>query len=38
MPGAYVWKKALGWVFLHIGAPLGDLGRGVSLLETVREG
>jgi len=22
-----VWKKVLGWVSLHIGAPFGDLGR-----------
>jgi hypothetical protein len=28
MLGAYVWKKVLGWVSLHTGAPLGDLGRG----------
>jgi len=28
MPGAYVWKKVLGWVSLHTGAPLGDLERG----------
>ena len=26
--GTYVWKKVLGQVSLHIGAPLGDLGRG----------
>jgi hypothetical protein len=26
--GAYVWKKFLGRVSLHIGASLGDLGRG----------
>ena len=26
MPGAYVWKKVLGWVSLPIGAPLGNLG------------
>jgi hypothetical protein len=31
MPGAYVWKKVLGWVFLHIRAPLGNPGgRGAS--------
>ena len=29
--GVYVWKKVLGWVSLHIGAPFGDLGRGVLL-------
>jgi len=28
MPGACMWKKFLGWVSLHIGTPLGDLGRG----------
>ena len=28
MPGAYVCKKVLGRVSLHIGATLGDLGRG----------
>jgi hypothetical protein len=28
MPGVYVWKKVLGWVSLHIGAPLRDPGRG----------
>jgi hypothetical protein len=28
MPGAYVWKKVLARVSLHIGALLGDLGRG----------
>jgi len=26
--GAYMWKKVLGWVSLHIEAPLGNLGRG----------
>jgi hypothetical protein len=31
MPGAYGWKKFQGRVSLHIGAPLGDLGRGVRL-------
>jgi len=31
MPGAYAWKKVLGWVSLHIGAPFGELGRGVCL-------
>jgi hypothetical protein len=28
MSGAYVWKKVLGHVSLHIGTPLGDLGKG----------
>jgi hypothetical protein len=28
MPRAYVWKKVLGWLSPHIGASLGDLGRG----------
>ena len=28
MPGAYAWKKVLGRVSIHIGAPLGNLGRG----------
>jgi len=28
MLGAYVWNKDLGRVSLHIGAPLGDLGKG----------
>jgi hypothetical protein len=28
MLGAYVWKKVLGRVSLHIGALLGNLGRG----------
>jgi len=28
MPGAYVWKKVLGRVSLHIGAPFRDLGKG----------
>jgi len=28
MSGTYVWKKVPGQVFLHTGAPLGDLGRG----------
>jgi len=28
MLGVYVWKKVLGWVSLHIGVLLGDLGRG----------
>jgi hypothetical protein len=27
MLGAYVRKKVLGWMSLHIGAPFGDLGR-----------
>jgi hypothetical protein len=26
--GAYMWKKVLGRVSLHIEAPLGNLGRG----------
>jgi len=38
MPGAYVWKKVLGRLSLHIGAPLGDLGRGVRLLGALRDG
>ena len=29
MPGAYVWKKVLGRVSLHIGALLGNWGEGV---------
>jgi hypothetical protein len=37
-PRAYVWKKVLGRVSLHIGALLGDLGRGVRLLGTLRYG
>jgi hypothetical protein len=36
MPGAYVWKKVLGRVSLHIGALLGELDRGVRLLGTSR--
>jgi hypothetical protein len=28
MPRAYVWKKVLGHVSLHIGAQLEDMGRG----------
>jgi hypothetical protein len=28
MPGAYEWKKVLGWVSVHIEAPLENLGRG----------
>jgi hypothetical protein len=28
MPGAYVWKKVLGRVSLHIRALLENLGRG----------
>jgi hypothetical protein len=28
LPAAYVWKKVLGRVSLHIGAPFGDMGRG----------
>jgi len=28
MPGAYVWKKVLGWVSLLIGTPSGNLGKG----------
>ena len=27
MPGACVWKKVLGRVSLHIGAPLGEGGH-----------
>ena len=39
MPGAYVWKKVLGQMSPHIGALLGDLGRGgVHLLGTLRDG
>jgi len=42
MPGAYVWKKVLGRVSLHIGASLWDLGRLGSvyrkLLEMVEGG
>ena len=38
MLGAYVWKKVLGWVALHIGAPFSDQGRGVHLLGTLRDG
>ena len=36
MPGAHVWKKVLGRVSLLIGAPLGDLGRGVRLPGTLK--
>jgi len=36
--GTYVWKKVLGQVSLHIGAPLGDLGRGVRLPGAFRVG
>jgi len=36
MPGTCVWKKVLGWVSLHIGAPLGNLGKGVHLLGTLK--
>jgi len=32
--GAYVWKKVLGQAPLHIGAPLGDLGKGGGGLST----
>jgi hypothetical protein len=28
MPGAYVWKKVLGWLSVCIGALWGNLGRG----------
>jgi len=38
MLGAYVWNKVLAQVSLHIGAPLVDLGRGVHLPETLRDG
>ena len=38
MMGDYVWKKVLERVSLHIGAPLGDLGRGVRLPGTLRDG
>ena len=38
MLGAYVWKKVLEWVSLHTGALLGDLGRGVRLPGTLRDG
>jgi hypothetical protein len=37
MPGAYVWKKVLGRVYLHIGVALGDLERGVHLPGTLRD-
>ena len=30
MPGASVWKKVLGRVSIPIGAPLGNLGGGVT--------
>jgi hypothetical protein len=36
MLGAYVWKKVLRQISLHIGALLGDLGRGVCLPGTLR--
>jgi hypothetical protein len=36
MLGAYVWKKVLRQISLHIGAPLGDLGREVHLPGTLR--
>ena len=35
---AHVWKKVLGWVSLHIGASLGDLGREIRLPGTLRDG
>jgi hypothetical protein len=38
MPWAYVWKKALEWVSLHIGVLLGELVRGVCPLGTLRDG
>jgi hypothetical protein len=38
MPGAYVWKKVLGWVSLDIGTPFGDLGRGIHLPGALRDG
>jgi hypothetical protein len=36
LPGAYVWKKVLGRVSLHVRAPLGDLARGFRLPGTLR--
>lgn len=36
MPGPCAWKKVLEWVSLHIGTLLGDLGRRVHLLGTLR--
>jgi len=36
MPGAYVWKKVLGLVSLLIGAPLGNLERGIRLPGTLK--
>ena len=35
MPGAYVWKKALGLLSLPTGAPMGNLGKGVCLPGTL---
>jgi len=35
---AYVWKKVLERVPLHIGALFRDLVRGVRLLGTLRDG
>jgi hypothetical protein len=36
LPGAYKWKKVQGRVSLPTGAPLGNLGRGVCLVGTLR--
>jgi hypothetical protein len=36
MPGAYVWKKVLERVSLHIGTPLGGPGSGVRLPGTLK--
>jgi len=36
IPGAYAWKKVLGRASLHIGTPLGNLGRGFRLLGTLK--
>jgi len=38
MTGAYVWKKVLGRVSLHIEASLGDMGREVRLPGTLIDG
>ena len=37
MPGAYVSKNILGWVSLHIGAPLWEFGSGVHLTGSKNE-
>jgi hypothetical protein len=36
IPEASVWKKVLEWVSLPIGAPMGNLGRRIHLLGTLR--